>query len=175
VFEESRVVEPLVFRNARFKYVLLLLISAGFAGSGIFLLFVARNFTNYDRWTARFVVLFFGTAVVVFARQIFDTRPRLKIDDLGIDDRTLGIGPIPWSEIVGSYRQSIDDSEFICLELRNPEIWIARLSPAKRALVETNRKLGFSEFNINLSGVEGDAEQIHQVIISRTTAMKRTD
>jgi hypothetical protein len=70
-------VEPLVFRNARFKYVLLLLISAGFAGSGIFLLFVARNFTNYDRWTAGFAVLFFGTAVVVFARQIFDTRPRL--------------------------------------------------------------------------------------------------
>jgi hypothetical protein len=49
-------------------------------------------------------------------------------------------------------------------------MWLAKLSPAKRALVETNRKLGFSDFNINLSGVEGDPEQIHQVIIRRTTA-----
>jgi hypothetical protein len=45
-------------------------------------------------------------------------------------------------------------------------MWLAKLSPAKRALVETNRKLGFSDFNINLSGVEGDPEQIHQVISS---------
>src|ERR1700688_304235 len=121
--------EPLVFRNARFKYALVFLISLVFAASGLFLLFAAPHQSPRDRWIAGSVSLFFGSCAAVFAWQIFDNRPRLTIDDLGIDDRTLGVGKIPWSEITTAYRQSIRCNEFICLEVRNPECGCTNFHP----------------------------------------------
>jgi len=89
----------------------------------------------------------------------------LTIDDLGIDDRTLGVGKIPWSEITDGYRRAIRGNEFICLEVRNPELWLHKLSSTKRAMVKANRALGFTELNTNLSGLAVDAAQIHELIL----------
>jgi hypothetical protein len=155
--------EPLVFRNARLKFALLLLISAGFTASGIFLLYVSPA----DRWKAWFVTLFFGSCTAVFVKQLFDARPRLIIDDDGIHDRTLGVGKIPWSEITGAYRRSISGNEFICLEVRNPEMWLQQLSPTKKSLANVNRALGFTQLNINLAGLPVDAAQVHELILKR--------
>jgi len=104
---------------------------------------------------------------VFFAWQLFDNRPRLTIDDLGIDDRTLSVGKIPWPEITDAYRRSIGGNEFICLEVRNPEMWLHKLSSTKRAMVKANRALGFTELSINLSGLAVDAAQVHELILKR--------
>ena len=106
------------------------------------------------------VICFFGAGIPLFIRGILDSRPRLTIDDHGICDRTLGVGAIPWSEITDAYARSIQGNDFICLTVRDPEMWLHRLSPVKQAMVKANRALGFSELNINLSGVDADTAQI---------------
>jgi hypothetical protein len=43
-------------------------------------------------------VAFFALCAAVFIRQLFDTRPRILIDDQGLTDRTIGAGLIAWSD-----------------------------------------------------------------------------
>ncbi|MEW6734112.1 MAG: STM3941 family protein, partial [Acidobacteriota bacterium] len=99
--------------------------------------------------------------------QILDSRPRIIIDDQGILDRTLGVGLIPWNEIDAAYLNSINGNYFISLELRNPEIFLARLSNVQRKLASANRALGFSDINVNLSGVDKRSEEIFKVVTQR--------
>ena len=41
---------------------------------------------------------------------------------------------IPWSEIEGAFVNSVGDIDFICLEVGDPEKYLSRLSPIRRAL-----------------------------------------
>jgi hypothetical protein len=153
---------PLLIRSSRVKYVLLLIVVTCFTASGILILVTATK--PSDKWIAGAVTCFFGAGIPLFIRQIADSRPRLTIDDHGIDDRTLGVGVIPWSEMTGAYVKSIRGNDFICLTVRDPRMWLHKLSPVKQAMVKANAALGFTELNINLSGVDADTMQIHELI-----------
>lgn len=112
--------QPLVISNSRWKYLLFLLVSLGFVAGGIFILRIPNS--TIDRWTGWATILFFGAGAALFIRQLFDARPRLTINEQGIDDRTLGVGLIPWSEITNAYVKSIKGNDFVCLILRDPNI-----------------------------------------------------
>lgn len=53
----------------------------------------------------------------------------------------------------------------ICLELRNPEHWIGKLSPSQRKLVAPNQRMGYCALNLNLSGVAADPRQALELIV----------
>src|SRR5206468_1849905 len=103
------------------------------------------------------------------------SRPRLVIDDFGIYDRTLKIGRIPWAEITGAQVRSVHGNDFVCLAVRDPKIFLHQLSLAQKALVKVNRALGFSELNINLSGVKADTAQIYDLILKMSEAARREE
>ena len=115
-------------------------------------------------------IIFFGSGVPLFIVRMFDSRPRLVIDEHGINDRTLKVGTIPWSEITGAYVKSISGNDFICLQVRNPQIWTANLSPTRKALLNANQALGFSTLNINLSGLRAQTLEIHELILKKSAA-----
>jgi hypothetical protein len=102
-----------------------------------------------------------------------DSRPRLVIDESGIYDRTLGVGRIPWPEITGARIQSIRGNDFVCLAVRDPKIWLHQLAPLQKLLVRGNRALGFSELNINLSGVEASTAQVYELILKFSQAARQ--
>ena len=153
---------PIAIKTSRLKYVLLLCAALGFIAGGIFIISHGKPDETWIGWMS---VIVFGSGVPLFAWQLFDSRPRLVIDEQGILDRTLGVGVIPWSEITCAYVKSIQSNDFICLEVRNPERWLARLSPVKRAMVSANEALGFTVLNVNLSGVAADTSQILELIL----------
>src|SRR5215469_11642791 len=142
--------ETLVISNSRWKYLLLLVASLGFVGAGVLILQNERS--TGAGWIAWSSILFFGACAAVFIWQLFDSRPRLKLDDRGVEDRTLGVGVIPWCEITDAYVKSIKSNDFVCLVVRNPSIWVDKFSPVQKRLMEVNRSLGFQELNINLGG-----------------------
>jgi hypothetical protein len=164
--------EPLVIRASRSKAILLFAGCLAFAGGGVAMLLTTERSPD-QRLIGGACVLFFGGGALVALRQLFDSRPRLVIDDSGILDSTLGVGTIPWSEILDARVQSIQGNDFICLSVRNPEMWIHSYSPVQRALVSANKALGFTELNINLAGVAADTARIHELIL-KLSAARRT-
>jgi len=118
------------------------------------------------------VVVFFGCCAAFFIWQLFDSRPRLKIDDAGINDRTLGVGVIPWVEITDAYVKSIKGNDFVCLIVRDPTIWTSKFSPVQKRLISVNRSMGFQELNINLSGIKANTSQIHELILKMSAAAR---
>jgi hypothetical protein len=160
--------DTLVITNSRWRYQLLLLVSLCFVGSGVFILRGAK--TTAESWTGWIDVLFFGACAAVFVWQLFERRPRLKIDEHGINDRTLGVGLIPWSEITDAYVKSIQSNDFICLTVRDPNRWIGKLSPVGRAMLKANQALGFTELNINLSGTNARTREILELILKLSAA-----
>lgn len=150
--------EKLIIKNARRKYVLLLIGCLGFVAAGIWMVIDGKLFG----WLA---ILFFGSGVPISIWQIADSRPRLIIDEHGVLDRTLGVGRIAWSDIEAAYVRSISRNDFICLELKNPEKYAQKLSKVKRAMAAANRNLGFTDFNLNLSGVDARTDEVFELVM----------
>jgi len=154
--------EQIVIRTARLKAVMLTFVSFAFVAAGIFIL-------SFDRGTSTIAVgwlaiVFFGACSIVGVMQIFDSRPRLIIDDQGVLDRTLRCGKIPWSDILDARLQTISDQPFICLDLRDEERYLKAISPTRRALVSANRALGFSAFSLNLSQLDADPHEVFELV-----------
>lgn len=87
------------------------------------------------------------------------------IDEQGVLDRTLGVERIAWGDIESAYVRSINGNDFICLELRNQEQYWRKLSKVKRAMAAANRSLGFTDFNLNLSGVDVRTDEVFELVM----------
>jgi hypothetical protein len=160
--------EKVEIKNSRWKNVLFLLASLGFVAGGIGMVMDGEMFG----WTA---ILLFGGGALVFIRQLIDARARLIIDKDGITDRTMGVGTIKWEEIENAYVSSISGNDFICLEVKNPEQYINKLSKVKRALAGANRSLGFTELSVNLSGVDVSTEEVFELVIKYCELSRRKE
>jgi hypothetical protein len=143
----------------------MLFCSLGFVFGGVGLLFVGEPIQTLVGWTG---ILFFGACAAVYTWQLFDSRPRLTISEIGIVDRTLGIGLIPWSDIEGAYKHTIKGSDYICLRLKNVEVYLAKLPKLSRATVSLNAKLGFEPINLNLTGIKGRTDQLLDLILKKS-------
>jgi hypothetical protein len=162
--------QALAIGPSRGKAVLMLLASLAFVAGGIFILVAARADERPRRGVPAAVagwgaIVFFGGCAMVGVWQLVDSRPRLVIDEQGITDRTLRCGRIPWREIVDARVNVVHGQPFICLELRNEEPFLRKLSPAGRALLKANRALGFSALNINLGGLDADPHEVYELVL----------
>lgn len=155
-------------KSSRSKYFGLLIGSIVFVACGFFILL--NGGPELIGWAS---IIFFGLGIPLSIWQILDSRSRLKIDDTGIVDRTLGIGKISWDDIQGAFVKSIQGNDFICLNLRNTKKYTEKLSSVKKAMITANEKLGFTPISLNLSGVAVNTNEILELII-KTIEMKRT-
>jgi len=146
---------------ARGRSALLLLGACAFVAGGVFLLLKGDP---EARWAGIAAIVFFGGCALVAIRQLVDRRPRLVVDDVGVLDRTLGVGRIPWEEIVGADWVSLNGHHFICLLLRDEAHWLVKLSPLQRRLASANRGLGFGSINLNLSGLAVDPAVVFSLL-----------
>lgn len=163
--------ETLVISNSRRRYIILLFAAMAFVAAGVFLVKMADS--TLETWAGWPAIIFFGATIPLFVWQIIDRRPRLTINELGINDRTMGVGLIPWSEITDSYVKSIRGNHFICLVARNPEMWTSKFSTAKKAMIKANKALGFTELNVNLSGTSAQPQKIHELILKLSAASQK--
>lgn len=136
---------------SRVKMSLLLLLASVFVAGGIFILFRADELREkIIGWTS---IIFFGFGAVVFVRQLLNTKPRIILDDEGIEDKSLDIGKILWDDIEAAYPNNIFTNKFISLKVRDVEKYLRRTSKPKRKLASYNQALGFETLNLNLVGL----------------------
>lgn len=157
----------LIAKNSIGKYVFYGLLSLIFVAGGIFILFVGKDLkATLIGWSC---IIFFGFGLLIFLRQIFDTRPRIVINQIGIFDRTLDVGVIEWRDIEHAYLNSIFGNDFISLVLRDTDKYLQRTSKPKAKLARYNKTLGFETINLNLSGVNIKSAEIFNLVIKQLT------
>jgi hypothetical protein len=89
---------------------------------------------------------------------------RLVINEDGIVDSRLGVGLIPWSDILEAHLESKYNNAYICLKVRSPEKFLDRLPQEKRSRVLNSHKLGFTHFNVSISGVDVNPIDLLQLV-----------
>lgn len=150
--------DKIVIKNSRRETFLLFLVSLGFVTAGVAMIATGSWFG----WVA---TAFFGACGLVFLRELLRINPRLIIDERGIYDSRLGLGRIKWRDIRYFYLTSISHNNFLCLVLADEEKYRRRLSPTRQAMANINRKLGVSDFTVNLSTIQAQPEEVYELVI----------
>src|SRR5690348_13422452 len=100
--------KPIIIKSTIWRQVLLLLASLSFVVCGIHIIL----FSPDKHWAGWMSIFFFGACSAVFIWMLLNHNPQFIINDDGIFDCTLRIGPIPWSEIEGAYKKSVKGTDF---------------------------------------------------------------
>jgi hypothetical protein len=85
--------------------------------------------------------------------QLFRHGPTVVIDELGVFDRRMGVGPIPWEDIASVSVAEVKRQRVLSLWLRNEEPYLSRASAWRRRLAAANRALRFSPFCRSFTGL----------------------
>jgi len=159
-------------RNSSLKYIGFAAICAVFVVIGVVMLLFPRTGEWRETMIGWSGVIFFGFGLVIFLRQILDSRPRIVIDEHGIFDRTLSVGVIEWQDIEHAYLNSVVGNPFVSLRLNDTEKYLQRAMSSQKKLARLNKYLGAETININLSGIDKSPDEILEVIIKHIVNRK---
>jgi hypothetical protein len=111
-----------------------------------------------------------GALVVgLFALVLPKSQPILQIDETGVFDRRLGVGKISWADVEAVQIEGGYGNRFLCLQVREPERYVRRLSGGARAKAYRSHDLGFKKFGIDLRDVNINLLDLKRHIESRIT------
>jgi len=151
------------------KALWLLCASAAFVSLGILLIVKAGH--PVIGWIS---VLFFGLGIPISLFNLFDRRPQIIINEIGIFDRTIHKEIINWELIQTAYPISIHSNVFICLVVDE------NFRPSKKKgkfynkVVDLNHAIGAQELNINLGQVKVDEIKLTEFILRMIVADRST-
>ncbi|HSD73977.1 MAG TPA: STM3941 family protein [Steroidobacteraceae bacterium] len=109
-------------------------------------------------------VAFFGFGLLVIARELFRRGPVVVVDDLSITDHRSGDGPVFWDQIRSVWIGSVRSSKFLCIELKDPDLFASRWSARRRAVAKTNEALGFPPVTIGFAGLSPGLSEVANLI-----------
>ncbi len=123
-------------------------------------------------WKGTPAVPVFTISTLILFFRLFDRRPKLVIDSQGIFDRTLGLGHIPWDDILSVQFVEVKGASFIDLALRNEPLYLTRFSTFKRKIIEGNKRIGYPFLAINLTSVAADPRAVYDCIFQTAASEK---
>jgi len=129
----------------------------GLTGLGVLMIaasyFAARTGVGLIQVVGWFGVAFFSLCFVAILFQLFRQGPTVVIDEIGVFDRRLGVGRIPWEDIASVSVAQVKSQRIISLWLRNEDRYLSQSSAWRRRLAAANRALGFSPFCMSFTGL----------------------
>jgi hypothetical protein len=75
-----------------------------------------------------------GGLLLLGARPAAGLTDRIVVDDAGVSDLAMKVGPIPWADIVRAEARLVGSVPIIAIEVRNPEVWEQQLPDSLRRL-----------------------------------------
>ncbi len=165
--------DPLVIPNARGRFASWLLIDVTLLLASLALLAQPQVRAAPSAPLGWLATVLLAGGVPFLLAQLLDTRPHLVVDERGIWYRPFGLDFIPWTAITAIRLESVIGATIIRLELDDPQRWLARSSPAHRAVAWLNQALGFPAFSLNLTRIGVRAEPVFERIVQIRTSMRR--
>lgn len=154
--------------KSRKKAIKLLVLSTLFVAAGIFILSAGKA----NPVMAWLTILFFGLGIPLALFQLFDRRPQIIINEIGIFDRTAHKDFINWELIKDAYIVKIQQETFICLVVPQEFEPSNQKSGFKKRMAGLSKAIGFQELNISLGNVNVNAERMAEFILAMRSAEK---
>lgn len=123
-----------------------------------------------ETWISWMCIGFFGLGYPAGAYVLFDRRPQIIVNEVGIYDRTVLKDFINWELIHDAYIGKINNACFIALVMKDNVDLTGIVNATAAGL---NKALGFQELNINLSNVKVDEARLAQFIVAMSRADKQ--
>jgi hypothetical protein len=158
---------------SRIKLILILIGSILFVILGIYLAKNPEDFLSFRhrnpeiiRIVGVFSACFFGLIGFYVVIKLFDNKPGLILDEIGITDNSSAIayGLIFWKDIVSIRTEKIQTTQFLIIEVNNPEEYIKNSSKFKKLLFKTNFKIYGTPLSINASGLKTNFKKLEALI-----------
>lgn len=108
-----------------------------------------------------------GVFVVVLLNSVVrgeSTDPCVILDDNGVFDKRLKLGVISWEDIRRITFYDLHGSYYICLELHNPQTYLARQPQWLRLAAKTQRLIGMGPIAISTAGLQMDYKKLAGLI-----------
>ena len=148
--------------KSRWKAVRLLAGCVAFVAVGCLML----SQPSAPRMVAWASIGFFGLGIPVCLFQLFDRRPQIIVNDVGIFDRTTHHEFINWEIIRDVYVAEINRQAFICLVVEEAFEPSRRKGKFRQRVASLNKEMGFQELNISLAFVGVDAIRFAEFILA---------
>jgi len=138
--------------------------------AGVAALMIAASYFSTQvgaGFTGWFGVAFFGLCLGGILSQLFKHGPTVVIDELGVFDRRLRIGRIPWEDIASVSIAQVRRRRLISLWLRNEERYLPQDSAVVRRLAAASRAAGVSPFSISFMGLTPGLDEAYARLRAR--------
>ncbi|MFD0751553.1 STM3941 family protein [Mucilaginibacter calamicampi] len=156
----------LKFYKSSLKALKLLLLASPFIAFSLF--DIVNHANTMPLWFAWFSLCFFGLAIPVALFHLFDRRPQIIINELGIFDRMAYKEMVNWELVQDAYRADIHGQKFICIVLDEKAIPLLK---GNKNLKNLSKAMGFQEVNLSLGQLKkSDQEKIEWLIINLMNA-----
>jgi hypothetical protein len=130
------------------KIVLIILAAGGFVAAGVHFLSFDEEYIRSERSFGFFfnnptyvygigiaAIVFFGLVGLFAIKKLFDRKPGLVFNNLGIVDNAsfVAAGLIPWSDVVGAEIFEIQSQKILIIKVSDPQKYFQRGNSIKRA------------------------------------------
>jgi hypothetical protein len=165
------------------KLGLLLIASIAFVVGGIWIWSIADAQTRenplYLKSVAVACASFFGLAGIFYCIKLFDGRPGLIIDGIGIVDNSSAVaaGRILWDEIIGLRVTGIAGQRFLTIDVIEPQKYVERCGFFQRMLNAANAELLGSPISISPNALNVNFDELVRMLteaFERHKAASRT-
>ncbi|MEH0154697.1 STM3941 family protein [Limibacter armeniacum] len=148
------------------KALKMILLCSLFVSLGIILLI----YTEAPKIVGWLNIGLFGLGLPIGLFHLFDRRPQIIINEIGIYDRTTNQGFINWEVICDAYLTDVHGQKFICLII--DEAFEPSKSKGKwyQKMAHFSKGLGFQELNISLGQVKVDEKRLTDFISAMAKA-----
>ncbi len=149
------------------KAIKLILLSSIFVVVGIWLAMSGDE----DSWAGWITMSLFGLGIPVGLFNLFDKRPQIIINEIGIWDRVSKQDIIKWEIIQNAYIANVRGQKFICLKVDEAYEPSNKKGKWYKMYAKLNKTLGFQELMITLGQVKVDEQMLTDII----NAMSESD
>lgn len=119
--------------------------------------------------TGAVAFLFFGAAAVYAVAKAFDRKPGLVLGPTGLVDNSSAVaaGFIPWSDVTGVRIFTFGIQKFLVVRVADPEKYIRRGNPFRRALNRVNTWMCGSPITISSIALRIPFRELHRELATR--------
>ena len=150
--------EPFIVRPNRWLFGPLFLFSGLCVAGGVWL--VTATSAADNPLPGIFFSLMFGAIMLLSGWYLFRGKPRIVLNDEGVEDFNLRMGVIPWSEITAAYVVPYLFYKNVQLQVRNPQVFRQRQPGWMRGLGSYNEAFGVSPFTLQMSNTNTNAQTV---------------
>lgn len=127
---------------------------------GAIFLFVPEAVVS-DGMLIGFVLIALGAGVLLInARTASDKGPRMTVSDAGVWHRDWGVDVVPWDAIGRVYFRGSRFKITICVELNDPERFVAAMSPADRSRLRSNPLIQLPVLRIPPTALDAPVDEL---------------